>query len=246
MPLIGSSAYNTAGSVTSLVRSLLNDVAGNWATDSVLLPYLNSSYRVLQRKIANAGGDEFITDDVLLVVAAVPSNQQDPGNQAVINDATPPPNQLPSNLLVPLRMWERPNGSAQGFVDMRDLTNAGGLPSLLQGTTLGVWEWRTDGLYFIGATQDTQIRLRYQSAFADLTGANDYILIRGAQEALAHATAALAGMARGSPLAEQMEQLFTDSSEDLILQNVRANQRQGKRRLPYGRGRRGCRPFDVP
>jgi len=29
MPVVGSSAYNTAGQITSLVRSLLNDAQGN-------------------------------------------------------------------------------------------------------------------------------------------------------------------------------------------------------------------------
>ena len=41
MPVVGSSAYSTAGQVTSLVRSLLNDSQGNLFTDTVLLPYAN-------------------------------------------------------------------------------------------------------------------------------------------------------------------------------------------------------------
>lgn len=249
MPLVGGSAYNTAGQITSLVRPLLNDAPGNWATDAVLLPYLNAAYRTVQRKIANAGGDGFITDDVLLVVPAVPLNQQDPGTVVVINDATAPPNQLPSNLLVPLKIWERPNGSAQDFVEMDNLTNKGGLPSQLQGAALDVWEWRADGLYFIGATQDTQIRLRFQAAFPDFAGASDVVLIRGAQECLAQGTAAFAGFARGSPLADKMEGLFNDSTEDVILENVRANQVSGVRRRAFGSRmglRRGGRHWDSP
>ena len=45
MPVVGTSAYNTAGQITSLVRSLLNDAAGNLFTDGVLLPYANAAYR---------------------------------------------------------------------------------------------------------------------------------------------------------------------------------------------------------
>ena len=51
--------------VTSLVRSLLNDAANNVYTDNVQLPYLNSGYRTLQRKVGNAGGGGFVTDYVL-------------------------------------------------------------------------------------------------------------------------------------------------------------------------------------
>ena len=55
MPVVGSSAYNTAGQITSLVRSLLNDAQGNLFTDTVLLPYANSAYRKTQRAVGNAG-----------------------------------------------------------------------------------------------------------------------------------------------------------------------------------------------
>jgi hypothetical protein len=71
MPLVGSSAYNTAGQVTSLVRSLLNDAQGNLSTDAVLLPYANSAYRKVQRALGNSCAGGFIIDDALLVVAAV-------------------------------------------------------------------------------------------------------------------------------------------------------------------------------
>jgi len=69
MPVVGSSAYNTAGQITSLVRSLLNDSQGNLFTDTVLLPYANSAYRKTQRALGNAGGGGFIQDDVARAVA---------------------------------------------------------------------------------------------------------------------------------------------------------------------------------
>src|ERR1700692_2249556 len=147
MPVVGSSAYNTAGQITSLVRSLLNDAQGNLFTDAGLLPYLNSAYRKVQRAIGNAGGGGFIQDDALLVVAAVAG--QDASLQVSISDATAPPNQLPTDLLVPLKLWERPNGSTDDFLEMLALTAHGGLPSLPQDASLVYWEWRADGLYFL-------------------------------------------------------------------------------------------------
>src|SRR5579872_1507050 len=111
MPIVGSTAYNTAGQVTSLVRSLLNDAAENLFTDAVLIPYANAAYRKVQRALANISGPSFIVDDCLLVVPQVPINEQDPSFETSITDATAPPNQLPPNLLVPLKLWERINGS---------------------------------------------------------------------------------------------------------------------------------------
>ena len=240
MPVVGSSAYNSAGQITSLVRSLLNDAQGNLFTDTVLLPYLNSVYRKVQRAIGNAGGGGFIQDDVLLVVTAVA--EQDPSLQVSIADATAPPNQLPTDLLLPLKIWERGNGSSDDFVEMVDLTLHGGLPSREQDINLGVWEWRADGLWFLGATQDTQIRLRYFKAYPDFTDSTSPVLVRNAQEALAYATAALAGWARGSPLAEKWDEAATDAIEDLVLAAVKREQQTARRRRPYS-SRSGYGPW---
>lgn len=231
MPVVGSSAYNTAGQITSLVRSLLNDSQGNLFTDTLLLPYLNSAYRKVQRAIGNAGGGGFIQDDVLLVVTAV--TEQDPSVQVSITDSTAPPNQLPTDLLVPLKIWERANLSSDDFVEMVDLTRHGGLPSREQDLVLGVWEWRADGLWFVGATQDTQIRLRYFKAYPDFTDSTSPVLVRNAQEALAYATAALAGWARGSPLSEKWDDAATDAIEDLVVAAVKREQQTARRRRPY-------------
>jgi len=231
MPVVGSSAYNTAGQITSLVRSLLNDAQGNLFTDAVLLPYVNSAYRKVQRALGNTGGGGFIQDDVLLVVAGV--SAADASLQVCVSDATAPPNQLPTDLLVPMKLWERPNGSTDDFVEMVDLTRHGGLPSRVQDTTLSVWEWRADGLWFVGATQDTQIRMRYLKAYPDLADATSPVLVRNAQEALAYATAGLAGWARGSPLAEKWDDAAEDAIEDLVSAAVKREQQSARRRRPY-------------
>src|SRR5215472_3929853 len=180
MPVVGTTAYNTAGQITALVRSLLNDAAGNLFTDAVLLPYVNSAYRKAQRALSNVQSGSFLTDDVLLVVPAVAT--VDASAQVSITDATAPPNQLPTDLLVPVKLWERRNLSGDDFIEMTDLTDHDGLPSEPQAQTLRYWEWRADGIYFIGATQDTQIRLSYQKSYPDFTDATSPVLIRNAQE----------------------------------------------------------------
>src|ERR1700761_805973 len=134
MPVVGSRAYNTAGQITALGRSLLNDAQGNLFTDAVLLPYANSAYRKVQRAVGSAGGGGFIQDDSLLIVPAVGAS--DTSLQVAITDATAPPNQLPTDLLVPLKIWERANLSADEFVEMVDLTLHGGLPSRAQDVVL--------------------------------------------------------------------------------------------------------------
>ncbi len=231
MPIVGSSAYNTAGQLTALVRALLNDSQGNLFTDGVLLPYVNAAYRKTQRALANIGSGNFIVDNATLLVPAVTA--VDASLQVAITDATAPPNQLPTDLLRPVKLWERSSGSSDDFREMVDLTGHGGLPSRAQATTLGVWEWRADGLYFLGATQDVQVRLRYHKAFPDLADAASNVLIRGAQESLAYCAAAMASMARGSPLAEKWDTAAADALEDLLAAAARREQHTVRRRRPY-------------
>ncbi len=231
MPVVGTTAYNTAGQITALVRSLLNDAAGNLFTDAVLLPYVNSAYRKAQRALTKIQSGSFLSDDVLLVVTAVP--EVDASAQVSITDSTAPPNQLPPDLLVPVKLWERVNGSSDDFVEMVDLTDHDGLPSEPQSQTLNYWEWRADGLYFLGATLDTQIRLRYEKSYPDLTDATSPVLIRQAQEALAYAAAAMAGAARGAPQAERWDAAAADALEDLIAMATQREQQTGRRRRPY-------------
>lgn len=240
MPVVGTTAYNSAGQITALVRSLLNDAAANLFTDTVLLPYVNSAYRKAQRGLANVQSGTFLSDDVLLVVPAVTT--VDPSAQVFITDATAPPNQLPPDLLVPLKLWERANLSSDDFIEMTDLTGHDGLPSEPQGQMLRYWEWRADGLYFLGATRDMQIRLRYEKSYPDLTDATSPVLIRNAQEALAYAAAAMAGAARGAPQAERWDVAAQDALEDLLTRAAQREQQTGRRRRPYS-SRAGFAPL---
>ena len=231
MPVVGTSAYNTAGQITALVRALLNDSQGNLFTDGLLMPYVNSAYRKVQRALANVQAGTFIVDNATVVVAAVTA--VDPSAQVAITDATAPPNQLPGDLLAPSKLWERPSGSAAAFVEMTDLTGRGGLPSRAQGSALGVWEWRADGIYFVGATRDVQVRIRYEKAFPDLTDASSNVLIRNAQEPIAYFAAAMAAMARGSPLAGTWGAAGDDALEDLVVRATQREQHVSRRRRPY-------------
>ena len=231
MPVVGTTSYNTAGQITSLVRSLLNDAAGNLFSDTLLMPYLNSAYRKAQRALENVQAGSQLSDDALLIV---PQISVDTAARVAITDSAGPAGQLPSDLLVPLRLWERPNGSGDDFIEMLDLTNESGLPSEPQTGSLRYWEWRADGIYLLGATQDTQIRLRYRKALPDLADGTSAVLIRNAQDVLAYFTAGLASAARGAPQAMRWDDAGVDALEDLINRVTQREQSVGRRRRPYG------------
>ena len=87
MPVVGSSAYNTAGQITSLVRSLLNDAQGNLFTDTVLLPYANSAYRKTQRALGAMIWGE--APNALLYYSAGIYNGDGPNRQVQVQGPAP-------------------------------------------------------------------------------------------------------------------------------------------------------------
>lgn len=232
MPVNQSSAYTTFSLVTNLARALLNDQPAATYSDKVLIPYMAAAYRKVQRALRNSGQTTFISDNVEVVVPAIAAI--DPSAQVSITDATAPPNQLPVDLIFPSKLWERPNGTNMSFSEMIDMTEHAGLPSEPQGQELIYWEWRSDGIYFLGALQDTQVRIRYTKMLVDPTDATSTVAIRDAIDAVATITAGLASMARGSPIAEKLDGLSTDALFDLKNESVRRSQKTPRRRRPYG------------
>jgi hypothetical protein len=246
MPVIPSSGYGTAEGVLNAARALVGDAriaGGDVLTDSApfTFQYLNTAYHHLQFELAVNGIETFIEEALLLNVPAVAA--QDASVQVVINDtgtnngtsgfAAP---QLPTNLLVPLRLWERQNGSAEDFIPMNQPKD--GLPSVLQAFRFLVWEWRYDGIYLIGATQANDLRLRYEAVLNDLSATTDPVLIRGSQNVLAFLVAEQFATARGSPQAVSFGQAAERALEQMFLRASRRQQHTPHRRRPYSWRRR--------
>jgi hypothetical protein len=231
MPNLGSTAYASLIQITTLVRSLVNDPSGNVFTDAVLTPYAQMAYRKINKALGNISSATYIKDNVLLVVPAIAA--VDASVQVSVTDTTPAPNQLPVDLLMPTKLWERLNLSTDDFQEMTDLTDHGGLPSQPQGQQLIYWEWRGDGLYFLGAMADAQIRIRYQAIPPDVTSAASVVLLRDGQNTIALLTAGLATLARGSPLAKEFQTLGEDALEAMKRSVVMQMQNSTRRRRPY-------------
>ncbi|HTD21852.1 MAG TPA: hypothetical protein VK738_04315 [Terriglobales bacterium] len=225
--------FDNAGTIATHAQALLNDQGANLyvavamgtqaAGQINLIPYMNVAYRKIQRSLANIGSTVFTEDDVYAIIPAMTA--VDPS--AVVTY------QPPGDLLNPLKLWERQSGSSDDFVEMIDMTERGGLPSQMQGPALGFWEWRVDAIYFIGATQDRQIRLRYQKQLPDLIDSTSPVLIRSCRNALTFFTAALASQSRGSPLARDWDAAGQDALNAILSRDIRSRQRSPVRRRPY-------------
>ena len=74
---------------------------------------------------------------------------------------------LPSDLIVPFKIWERPTGqNAQFPRDPMELM-FDGLPGMQKQSWNGCWEWRANRIYFPGALQVMDFRLLYRRYLGD-------------------------------------------------------------------------------
>jgi hypothetical protein len=253
LPVVPQSPYAVGTQVTSLVRSLCNDSQGQLFTDSYLLNYVNSAYRQVQLALANIGKQTFTKDMYIVTIPAIAT--VDPGLQVAlrfdgISGNIPNPSNsptLPQDLLEPLQLWERPTGSTDDFVPMINLTSHGGLPSVPQSFNLRWWAWNTDFMSFIGAEEETDIRIRYQCGFIPFTLDNNNLIsgtlnILLGIDAVAYLAAYMVLNPRGSPLAAGYAAIAQNFINQLVNQESRAQQHAGpfRRRAfssRYGVGR---------
>jgi hypothetical protein len=225
MPVVSTTAYDQAEDALNLARSLANDAAGAVFSDAVLLPFLNSAYRALQRELAESGVSVLVSQaDLDLPLTNGATNN-------VISDVTTP--QLPTDLLAPHQLFEQATGSSDIFAPMEKIT--GGLPNFQPGARLRMWEWREDAIQLVGATQEITVRIRYEKSLPAIVLGADPLQIRSSIDPLAYAVGAMAARSRGAQaLAADMFALAENAAGKLIERYVRPEQFKGRRRKPYG------------
>ena len=148
---------------------------------------------------------------------------------------------LPSDLLQPYVLWEQTVGSEFNFNPMDQPQE--GLPSVLQGPNLCMWEWRNYKIYMVGATQNKNLRLRYQFSQVPLNvPAEDFdsttIPILDCQDSFANYIAAMYGRAGGAnpKVVDDVEAAGDAAMNDMAEEYVRRSQTVTYRRIPYGGG----------
>lgn len=244
MPPVFTGPYDTAEYVLNLARSIANDAAlgiqGNLLSDNqpYTFPMLNAAYRDLQDELTDAGFETFPAEAELTQVPAISVNPQ-PGLQVSIdyngyNNGTQNFDSpyLPIDMVGPLRLWERQSGANAQYIPMGPAND--GLPSVAQGYRFGVWEWRQDKIWMVGATQINDLRLRYNSILPDLVDGDSPVLVLRSDRALAYALVAEWAGARGSPMAAALVAKANECIGKMTNRTARKKQRGSHRRMPYG------------
>lgn len=250
MPLPGP-FYPNLESIMNLARALVNDSynsgAGEILTDSnpATILYINRAFAELQDRLENIASVT-LTKDNYIVTALDPVVNPAPGIQTSLSftgytgyngAAVDSSLTLPSDMMAPEEVWERPSGSTNAFRLMQQ--PQAGLPSQTQTQWLRLWEWRTDTLNFLGATIAVDLRIRYRcrqaylppnstTAFVDTT-----VNILGCERTMAYLIATAYAEARGAEGAAMMRAGAEAAILELKKRIVRQMQGTEFRRRPY-------------
>lgn len=250
--------------IMNLVRALVNDSQagatatpgeGQVFTDDPAIspftqPFLNSAIRELYRELRNVGQPTLLKDNVIvsgLTPLNSPTNglgQPDPAVQVYLGfggyfDGVNINSNLvlPSDMIYPERVWERSTGSQNTFIPLTQPQF--GLPSCLQGPSLGLWEWRNDNIWFPGATTTRDVRLRYWATLSTfysqtLDFASTFVPIIDCTEAVAYKVAWKYAQMLGSPGLAELKESAKEAMYQLKNGITRRQQSQNYQRNPYG------------
>lgn len=262
MPTVigGSNVYPSLEDVTNLVRSLIND-DGAGATGAVgegqiavdnpsispaMIRFLNAAVKELYRELRNIGDPTLIADNYVLLnlpvingpegsATASPETQVSLGYTGFFDGTQMwPAYTLPTNMLMPIEVWQRQTGSNLPFTRVPQAQGA--ISSAIQGPYMGQWEWRGDAIWFNGATQACDLRIRYQQTFPLPVGPNidfstTYIPVQDCVNVVAYKVASKFVMRLNEPAAAQT----FDAKAKEEMQQLRNEQVRRAQSIDYGR-----------
>lgn len=246
--------YPTLQDAANLIRTLVNDdgagatgtvgegqiVVDNAAISVKLFNALNSALIWLYQSMGNVGDPTLIFDNYILknlpVVHGVNGiGSPDPAVQVMLGwagffDGTQwwPDFKLPSNMAEPTRIWERVTSTNLPFKPLQQAQD--GLSPSWQGILLGAWEWREDGIWFNGSTQNCDIRIRGLKKLPLFYGPNidyttTYIPLAGCTNAVAFQAASIIEGSLGNPDVETKRE--TQAAAHLqLLRNQKTRRKQ--------------------
>jgi hypothetical protein len=255
---VPTSAYGTCEDVLLRLRTIVNDSeipGGDVLTDANFISFqmLNSAFERVQLELARVGVETMTTEAWLIGLPSMPI--VDPEGRMIVDDTGTNityPNgignvsalspQLPVDMVLPLKLWERQNGTSN-YLSPLSQPNTG-LMDMSQQTTLVDWEWRSDGLIFRGSLQSEDVKIKYEKHLPILVAPTDPVPIRGVVNAAAYQAARIFSASRGGAILPEFK--VQADYEISLLQQISARRRQRKqvRRMPYsGRGTRRQSPI---
>lgn len=270
VPLPGQ-VFWSVEDVLNFARLLINDMQGSTAGQELAddNPYtiwlLNLSYAKLQNALEDTNCEAVTYAEAIVgPLAAAPAIYYDPNTQVRLGydgywdgtNETDPSVILPGDLLQPLALWERPSGSTQPFIPMRQklggLEARWGVGYSYGGPRFGLWEFRSNGgvpaIYMPGSQVVNEIRIRYIPSLAmlainDEDGNPMQVPLARAGEALAYGIAADWAEIRGAANAATLRAGYKEQVQTISNKSAKREGAANQRARGYGFARHPRRRF---
>ncbi len=253
-PTATGAPYSTAQNILNRARQRLGDrlptlasVSGKLldSTQAFALQAFNSAWHVVQDKLRYVGCSQ-LKDETLITGLPVtgttdPAIENTLGWQGYFDGVTLwPAFVLPSNMRVPLNVWERPTGISVPFPDRPNENMVDGLPSFVKAPLNCYWMWRAGLIRMPGALSSVDLRITFSTFFPDFADSGNThwfdlnVPIIGIEEVMANALCEQVPAAKGK-FAADLESSIAQFMADEIGQKQRVNIQ--RRARTYGRGR---------
>jgi len=192
----------------------------NW-TKERLFEHMLQAHKQLQVKLMLSGIPVIKKKSAVIDVAA---NATDLGaNQ-------------PSDLVEPISMHERKDGTSDNFVPM---VEKGWEPEETKTTNLRYWVWRGERILFLGATEAREVKIFYKASIYVPDQEGSPLGFIFAENYLSPKTAALAALSLGNKAAyEILSGIANENLDDVVRMNVLGQQALPAKRRPYRSARR--------
>src|SRR6185437_9458188 len=161
-------------------QALLDPTGQNLFSAQRLMPYLNIAYSALRDE--GAASREVTAAEAVVVIPGVRAGTRDLGAYVA-------PGGVLQNLAAPLSIREKQAVSLDD--DYFEMERVGELPSRSPDDLLRSYEWRGGNVYFIGATQDLDLEVRYEQLWSAIGAPSDPLGAIGVATILGYWTAGL-------------------------------------------------------
>lgn len=239
--------------ILDLARVRINDAIASLGGDILtnVQPFTqtmaNGAWHTLQEFLANLGYSR--VKKTVTLSGIPPTTNYDPGATVTLSwsgyfngtgyQIPPDAPALPQDMILPLKLKER-QSAGLGFFGPMTLA-LDGLPSTVKLPCNGLWLWENDTIYMPGATNTTDIEMRYASYLPDFETQGDTewydlpVPIMRCENALAYYIASEAAAPRADLDAESFITKGDQASRLIFNKEVQQKQRTTATRRPYGR-----------
>lgn len=183
---------NSVFLMTRAIATNINQPGSRQFTDPEIKEHINRALGAIQMGLQSHGVKDIRAEATITLPAAATS----------ITSATTPA--LPTGFASPIRLWEK-NGDL-----WRDMTQVKDhLPqNAQQGERLVWWEWREQGLRFVGATQNIDVKIHYRMSVTDVAYPTDTISLSNLTEVIIAKASAIGAVIAGLSTAQYFEDQY--------------------------------------